>query len=237
MTRLDTKEWERTSKQYVKAMGMTSVEGVNQITLDILEEAFHTIPPNTKINTFAVQDQKRKVKAYLEERLLSRIRFTAKGKSKQRGKSNDQLQRVHLIVNARRAKRGLPGLRGNAMRKAAGVLKSHAQRSVGFLKALFYRPLLTFNRYAKFKFSVRNSAPGVSVWREESKVESTAFPARGDTPIATFELTASTFTNHPRPRMIVQQHLDQAAFTKLERMKKRLEKMFQKTSDRFSKAA
>lgn len=155
---IDTRPMQTALQAYYPTTQKSLNDIINQRMLNIVGRAFDAIPP-------ADPDAKRSlIKQYLREQVSQKIRLT---KSSRRfvksGVKNNQLQRVHLIVQARRAKAGKKGLWGPAMRVASGNLARKAQDSVGFVKSVFIPIIRTLNPLVQYKFPFSKTAH-ISRW-------------------------------------------------------------------------
>src|SRR5436190_10925031 len=123
-------------------------EILNQRELNIVGRAFDLIPPSDPVA------KRGEIKEYLTQQLSQRIRLAKTGRARfvKRGRKADQLQRVHLIIQSRRAKEGKKGLWGPVMRRAAGRFAAKAQVSVGFVKSVFIPIIRSLNPIVQYKF-------------------------------------------------------------------------------------
>lgn len=128
---------------------------VNQTAFNVAARAFHATPPRTSDNGQQMQGVRLAVQNYLRQQLSTRIKLGTSGKRK--GKRfrfkarNKELQRVHLILNARRGKAGKPGLYGKAMLRASGGFVKKARAGVGFLKSVWLPVLRGLWGVVKFR--------------------------------------------------------------------------------------
>lgn len=163
--KLDTREFAAAIQAYKATTRKDIADILNQRALNIAYRAVDYIPPLTRNE---VEGKRARIRAYMREQFSQRLKVFKGGKRKgqfgKKGRRNDQLQRRHLIVQARRRKKGLKGLYGPAMRRAAGKLSGQAQRSVGFLKSLFIPILRTLNEVARFRKVSLTKLKNISVW-------------------------------------------------------------------------
>jgi hypothetical protein len=126
---------------------------VNQASLNVAGRTFDALPPQSGT---AVEAKRAEVRAYLMAPVATRLKIYRFGKRKgqfgKRGSRENQLQRVHLIIQARRRRAGLKGLYGQAMRRASGAFKQRASVSVGFEKSIWVPIIRGLNPLCRFKF-------------------------------------------------------------------------------------
>ncbi len=193
-------------------------EVITQRLLNIAGRAFDLISPAQ------LASGKEQVKAYLSEPLSSRVKYVSGadfGNRKfavKRGRAVNQLQRVHLILQARRAKQGLPGLYGEEMRRKAGAAKAKAQMSVGFLKSLFL-PIITYlNGKARYKFPF-SKTHGLARWPDSAGTYAIRHSNTADLLSQGFEVGAKLFLDASRPESIVAHAVSEAAAAETEEIR------------------
>lgn len=113
-------------REYLTVTKSTLAEATNRRMFFLLARVFVLLKPHQ------LQSFRDKVRTYLNEPIGER-RFDRKT-GKKVGKAR-QLQRVHLIVQAKRRAAGEKGLYGDEMKKAAGKFRRQAIGSVGYLKS------------------------------------------------------------------------------------------------------
>jgi hypothetical protein len=183
--RVDARELQRAIKEFSALTKKTPVESVNQRTLNVARWAFEALPPSDPIQ------KSYQIKSYMDRVIVTKVRFNkSKGKIVERGRKH-HLRLKHLIVQARRKKKGLKGLSGPALSAAAGELSRVAQVSVGYLKSVFLPIFVGLNPHVKFKmpFSKTKNIPR---WKN-SAGSGKATPAReGWTIMASLETNTGT---------------------------------------------
>ena len=163
---IDTREFSAAARQLAGTMRRRSPNFMAQVGLDVASQSFEETPPFGPGTTGRMQEKRQTINRYLNRWIGDRRirRKTGKRVAKDR-----TLMLKHLIVQARRAARGLPGLYGESMMKHAGRFTARAQQSVGFLKSLFLPIIRTLNatpdvkggkmiRYPEYKYG------HISVW-------------------------------------------------------------------------
>lgn len=163
--RIDTRELNRAIGMNVPLVKRGLAEEVNQRTLNATGRAFEALPPNGRSGASAAR---RRIKLYMSEPISTRIKLARygprKGKFVRAGSKKNQLRRVHLILQARRAKEGKPGLHGAEMRQRAGRFAARSQVGVGFMKSMFLPVLNSLNAVVtRFRFSMAK-ASGIARW-------------------------------------------------------------------------
>jgi len=99
---------------------------------------------------------------------LRRLGLSSRGTESPRGA---------LIINAARAKQGLPGLHGRAMAEAINALEAARLRSIGFLKSGWIPAIRILEGFAKDK---GGAAPRDSAARVYGQEKGAAYPATAD---------------------------------------------------------
>jgi hypothetical protein len=156
-----TDEFSAAARQLAAAMRKSAPNFMAQAGLDVASHAFEQVPPFGPGDE-RMQTQRNKVSRYLNEYIGNqRIRK----KTGKKVKRNKALMRKHLIIQARRAARGMPGLYGQAMFHRSADFSRKAAKGVGFLKSLFIPIIRGLNatpgklfRYPRSKYD------RVSVW-------------------------------------------------------------------------
>ena len=154
----------RLLERYNRTTTKSAAEIINQRTLNVAGKTFDLLPPRSGPGA----DRHRGlVRRYLQQQLSTRTKLATSGKRKgryiRRGAKKNQLQRIHLIVQARRAAAGKKGLYGDAMRAASGSLLKRSMLSVGYLKSAFLPVITTLNPLVPFKFPHRKTF-NISRW-------------------------------------------------------------------------
>lgn len=163
---IDAREFNRAIQQLSKGVKQKAVDLSNQVALDVAREWFNALPPPIA----QVQTKRREIRSYLRQTVAVRIKLATSGKRKGKfivaGKKGDQLQRRHLIVQARRARAGERGLYGTRMRQFAAGLSRRAQISVGYLKAMLLPVIRALNPVVKFKmpYGETGGSGKISLW-------------------------------------------------------------------------
>lgn len=153
---LDSKEFDTAINLLIASGKKTASEEVNQRAMNVAVRAFKNLPPKE------VTQARREVKAYMDFNPVLRYRTIKTGKNKGKKKlvrKKSQLTRKNLIAQAQRAKAGLKGLYGDAMRIASGKVSRIAQTSQGYVKSVFIPIIIGLYPYVKFR-------PPVSLTRQ-----------------------------------------------------------------------
>jgi hypothetical protein len=235
---LDTSQFDRAMGLYVQSTNRDLAEIVNQRALNVAGRAFDLIPPSSG---GAIEAKRRKIKSYLDTLISSRLKRLTSGKRKgqfgKKGKRENQLQRRHLIVQARRRKAGLKGLYGQAMRDAAAKLSRTSQVSVGFLKSIFLPIITTLNGIARFKFPFWKTS-NISRWPGSAGHGQVSIAVPGTNPIALLRATANTTGwNDAGARKILQDAMQGAIDAEAAEMVRHVAEKMQKTANRFNAKA
>lgn len=207
---IDTREFERALDTYFASTTKGLAEVLNQRAFNIAARTMDSMKPAPG----SEQAQRSKIKGYLDETISSRIRQVKSGKNKgsfkRRGSKANQLARVNLVIQARRAKMGLQGLYGQAMRQAEGKFKKSAQVGVGFLKSPYVGVIKGLLDYVKFR-KVATRWGRISVWAG-SKGQGTVNPAqKGWSPAVMMKMLWSVKGQPTKADKLTRPHL-QAAF-------------------------
>jgi len=161
---IDTRQFNRALQSYYENTQKGLVEVVNQRAFNVAARTMDSMKPAPGDE----QSERSKIKLYMNQQVgADRTRVIKsgpnKGLRKRRGSRANQLARVNLIIQARRAKMGLPGLYGKEMRSAEGKFKLSAQVGVGFLKSPFVAIIKGLLAYVKFR-KVKTQWGRISVW-------------------------------------------------------------------------
>lgn len=180
---IDTREFKKALRQYVETTRKTGAQIVNQRAYNIAGRTMDLMKPAPGQE----QAKRTKIKSYMDHQISTRIRVIKggknKGKIRRKGARGNQLARVNLIIQKRRAKKGLKGLWGQAMKQAEGKFKQAAQVGVGFLKVPFVMVVRDLGAYQppgpRMKIATRWGR--ISIWG--NKAGGTVNPAKpGDSP-------------------------------------------------------
>lgn len=227
---IDVREFNRAIQQLSKGVKEKAVHLSNQIALDVASEWFDALPP--PINQ--IQAKRSEIRRYLHQVLAVRIKLAKSGKRfLKSGKMKNQLQRRHLIIQARNRRAGKRGLYGKTMKKAAGAFAQRAQVSVGYLKVILLPVIRSLNQVMRMaqaqgirayvkRFS--ETAGAISIW-PGSKGYGKVMPAAGSNPLAILNLQWSF--HGPREgyaRSLVMAGWRQAADFKLGKLRRRIER-------------
>ena len=156
---LDTSEFQRAAKECALRSNRELSKAITARLFFLFVRVFALLPPQ------GMNAARARIRAMLS-RPVGEARISTKtGKRVSRART---LQSVHLIVQARRAKEGQPGLYGDAMKKAAAALRRRAIGSVGYLKSPVVKALKQLNGHfsqlgSKFKIGRRAGMEGYSV--------------------------------------------------------------------------
>jgi hypothetical protein len=122
---------------------------LTQATANIIKRTLERMPPPN------VDTKRQEIRAYLATRISTRVKLAKSGKRKgqfiQKAGRNKQLQRAHLILQARRRKAGLPGLYGKQMLEQSGKFKQRSTVSVGYAKSLYIPAVRALNPVVRYK--------------------------------------------------------------------------------------
>lgn len=163
----------------------TLPELLNQMQANIVHHVLEILPPSDP-------DTKRlEIQLYLKAQLSTRFKQATSGKRKglflKKGKRNNQLQRVHLILQARRKKYGLPGLYGKDMRLAAGKFKASATKGVGYAKSMYIPLARALNPVVKYKIPA-NLTMKIARWPGSAGYGQVTLAEAGDVPQAILQI-------------------------------------------------
>jgi len=128
---LDTRAFDAALANYLPTTNKSLADVINQRAFNIALRGA----------TFTKAGSMKKIAAYLN-RVIA-------GATKRKGKKR-QLRAKHLIVQAKRAKQGKPGLYGPDLRTVTGAWSSARTRSAGFLRTLWLPALMALQASAKF---------------------------------------------------------------------------------------
>lgn len=160
---IDTRQFVAGLTAILVATKRSLPEVVNQRSFNIAARTVDSMKPAPG----GEQAQRTKIKRYMEAQISTRLRIFKRGKRAGKfgraGSKANQLQRVNLIIQARRARIGLPGLSGEEMAKAEGKFKKAAQVGVGFLKSPFLPIIKGLVAHVRFK-KVATRWGRISVW-------------------------------------------------------------------------
>ncbi len=158
---IDASQFQAALKEYYPTTKKSLSEILNQRAYNIAGRAADALQP-TPGSEIA---KRREIKRYMDEPIAIKIRrVKSTGKFKQRGRAKDQLTRKNLIIQARRAKKGLKGLYGVEMREQSGRFSQAAQVSVGFLKSAFLPIIKGLYTLVKFRAGIKTRWSNISVW-------------------------------------------------------------------------
>ena len=201
--KIDTSGFRAALNRYRNTTRKSLPEILNQRALNVAGRAFDGIPPRSGSG---VDAQRARIKKYMGAKLSPKRKLQRRRGGATRGPKPwaSRLERRHLIAQARRARRGRPGLYGKAMKGAAGRLSGHAQTSAGFLKSIFLPVLRGLQPYSSYKFPFAKTQ-NISRWPKSAGYGS-ARPAReGFHPRALLNVGTRTKGMAARPKLIVEQ--------------------------------
>lgn len=157
-----------------------------QTGANIVRRVVPALPP---VDTDSKRDQ---IRRWLKEPASTRVKLAKSGKRKghfiQKGARNKQLQRAHLIVQARRRKAGLPGLYGKAMLHEAGKFKQRASVSVGYAKSLWLPIATALNEVVRYKLQMSLLFKGVARWPGSAGSGQVTLPVPGSQPTLSLQI-------------------------------------------------
>lgn len=232
----DLREFNTAIRQLSGGVAKLAVSLSNQIALDVSREWFNALPPPIS----AVTAKRAEIKAYMNQVLAVRVKIATSGRNRGKfiktGKKTSQLQRRHLILQARRRRAGQRGLHGRRMAAAAAAFARRAQVSVGYLKVILLPVIRALNPLVKYKmpFSETGGASKLAIW-PGSKGHGIAKPAIGKNPLAILDLAWSM--RGPREgyaRGLVMAGWRRAAEYKLQKLRNRIERELKPELDRVS---
>lgn len=128
---LDTREYDETLKKYIKLTSKTVAEAANSMAYYVARNAVAT----------TIRADKNKMERHLGRYIKvtgpnkKGVVRTRRQMSFAKMKNNTGATRAFLIINARRAKRGLPPLTGSKMRTAAKKMIMARIRSINFVRS------------------------------------------------------------------------------------------------------
>lgn len=203
-------------------------EIVNQRSLNVVGRTFERLPPHD------IQAKRAEIKRYLREPLSQKVRMAKTGRRRylKAGKKNNQLQRVHLILQARRRKRGLKGLTGAAMRRASGAFVQRAQVSVGFVKSILLPIIAGLNAICRFKFMKTN---GVSRWPGSAGFGSVTPAANNDVAKCVMRMGANLkVPGEGNVQQLLANALQQSLYDEGREIFRHVQEKMQKSADQFN---
>lgn len=230
---IDDRQFKAALREYRQTTRRSLPEILNQRAFNIAARTMDSMKPAPGEE----QAQRTKIKTYMDAQISTRIRQVKsgrnKGQFKRRGSKPNQLARVNLIIQARRARKGLPGLYGAAMRQAEGSFKRAAQVGVGFLKSPFVAVIRGLLSYVKFR-RVQTRWGRISVW-PGSKGYGTVNPANpGINPVVTMK-TSWTTKGHPtKVNSLTFPHLQAAFNAEAAEIMRHVREKLQKDADRIN---
>lgn len=165
---VDVRQFQAALKEYRATTTKALPEVLNQRAFNIAARTIDSLKPTPG----GEQSQRSAIKAYMDSpRGAPKLRVVAsgpkRGQLKRVGRKQDMLTAKHLILQARRAKKGLKGLYGQAMRLESGEFTRRAQVGVGFLKSPFVPILKGLVALVKFR-KVATRWGRISVWAGSS---------------------------------------------------------------------
>ena len=146
-------EFNAAMKQLLATTSRTLPEFLNARLFYWLLRAFCALDPKSP------QSERNRIAAYMTEQIGETRHRTLKsgkqGKALARGR---QLQRRHLIAQAKNKAAGGKGLYGEAMKKAAGSLSRKAIGSVGFMKSVIAKAIKKANgHFSQFGYVTKKT--------------------------------------------------------------------------------
>jgi len=224
---IDTRDFDAALKDYYRASEKALPEIINQRLFNVAARTMDGLPPAPGDE----QKTRSKIKAYLTQAITTRLGRTKGGKFKRKGRKSDQLTRVNLIVQARRAKAGQKGLYGQAMRRASTSFKIRAQVGVGFLKSPFIPVIKGLIGIVKYR-KVNTRWGRISVWpgsRGHGKVD----PAKtGLNPEGVFNVSWGLGPSSGQASTLVGNALQKAFDSETAEIRRHMEERLQKEADK-----
>lgn len=135
---LDTSEFQRQIRAHLAHTSRELHRAINSRMFYWLLRSFAILPPKDP------EAAKAKVRDYMKHQISSRGSVGANGKFK-RHKASKQLQRRHLIAQAKNKRSGGKGLYGKRMSDAAASVLRRAVSSVGYLKSPLVKAMRSIN--------------------------------------------------------------------------------------------
>ena len=259
-TNASVREFQSALRQYIASTKRALPDIINQRALNVAGNAFDILPPSSGIG---VDVKRREISKYMNEPLAQYVKFREKDRDVYKVKKfnvgkigssverkfvktlkagfhqakakSRQLQRRHLIVQARQRKEGKKGLYGPAMRKAAGTLSRASTAGVGFLKSAFLPAIYRLNPVARKPFPHRKTK-NIKRWSASGSWGS-AQPARVDIKsAATFSVNVrigkrSEHTS-PRVRMMLDGAVAMAMAQEAEEMRRHVQQKLQSEANK-----
>lgn len=230
---IDSRQFQKALEMYLPTTRKSLAEVLNQRAFNIAARTIDSMKPAPG----GEQAARTRIKTYLNEQLSTRIRQVKsgknKGKFKRRGSKANQLARVNLIIQARRSKKGLPGLHGQGMASAEGKFKQAAQVGVGFLKSPFVAVIKGLLDYVRFR-KVQTRWGRISVW-PGSKGYGTVNPANpGINPVVTMKTNWATKGQPSKVQSLTLPHLQAAFNAEASEMMRHVQEKLQRDADRIN---
>lgn len=165
---IDVRQFQAALKEYRETTTKALPEVLNQRAFNIAARTIDSLKPSPG----GEQSQRSAIKAYMDSprgapKLRVVVNGPKRGQLKRVGRKQDRLMAKHLILQARRAKKGLKGLYGQAMRLESGEFTRRAQAGVGFLKSPFVPIIKGLVAMVKFR-KVATRWGRISVWAGSS---------------------------------------------------------------------
>jgi hypothetical protein len=231
---IDDREFQRALRAYYPTTRRTLAQIVNQRAYNIAGRTMDMMKPAPGRE----QSTRRHIRAYMNSTVSTRVRVVKsgpnKGKYKRAGAKGNQLARVNLIIQMRRAKRGLKGLYGAAMRQAEGKFKQAAQVGVGFLKSPFVAVVRDLGMSVKFKPRIRTSWGRIAIW-PGSRGRGTVNPAQdGMNPTVIMKMLWNVRGHPGRVESLIVPHLQRAFNDEAREIMRHVQEKMQKDADRIN---
>lgn len=231
---IDGKQFQRALEAYLPTTRKSLSEVLNQRAFNIAARTIDSMKPTPG----GEQAARARIKNYMQQRQaapkLAVIKYGKKrGQLRRVGKASNILVRANLIIQARRSKKGLPGLYGQGMVSAEGKFTQAAQVGVGFLKSPFVAVIKGLIDYVRFK-KVATRWGRISVW-PGSKGYGTVNPANpGINPVVTMKVNWATKGQPTRVQSLTLPHLQAAFNAEASEMMRHVQEKLQKDADRIN---
>jgi hypothetical protein len=218
----------------VAALNRDLGEEVRQRSLNVAGRTFDSIPP---ASGNSVDEKRTEIKRYLTERLATSVKVAKRGKRKgrfmQKGGRLRQLQRVHLIVNARRGKAGKKGRYGRGMMETARFFKNAAENSVGFLKSTLLPIITTLNPLCRFKFPFLKTK-NISRWPNSAGYGKASINTSAQHPGVLMEFGAKVKKNDGKIQSIMDRATNAAISAEANEIEKHMRERMDKLARKFN---
>ncbi len=230
---IDTREFEAALREYEASTTKALPDILNQRAFNVAARTMDAMKPAPG----GEQAERAKIRSYMNEQVSTRVRLATSGKRKgkflKRGARGNQLARVNLIIQARRAKAGLKGIQGQEMRQAEGRFKLAAQVGVGFLKSPFIPVIKGLHALVKFK-RVATRWARISVWPGSDGWGKVNPAKTGWNPFVAMEMRWKTKGTPEKVQRMVEPHMQAAFNAEGQELMRHVQEKLQQDADRIN---